>query len=128
MDAFQIPRKHHKGCAFPPFNLIGRVFRKVQMDQTQILLITTSARVSLCIYVFFKYAILIPKVDDFFNGPKDKKTPINGEGKIKTSGLGNFREELLAECISKNTADLIIGGTRGGLVTHYELAQRKRDI
>ena len=58
----------------------------------------------------------------FFNGHKDGKTSINGERKIKTSGLRNFMEELIAEYISKNTAHLIIGGRGGGLVIHYKLA------
>ena len=39
-DAFQISWKYLKGYAFPPFSLIGRVLRKVQTDQAQLLLVT----------------------------------------------------------------------------------------
>lgn len=56
-----------------------------------------------------------------------EKHPLMEKKKIKTSGLRNFREELLAEWISKNTTDLFIGGRRGSLVTYYGLAYRKRD-
>lgn len=63
----------------------------------------------------------MPKVG-FFNGHKDGKTSIDGERKIKTSAMGNFMEELIAEFISKNTAHIIIGGRGGGLVTHYKLS------
>ena len=57
----------------------------------------------------------------FFNGLKDGKTFINKEKKIKSSGLDNFREKLLAGGISKNVAELITIAKRQGSITLYEL-------
>ena len=59
-------------------------------------------------------SILVPQVDDFSMGSKMEK-------KIKTSGLDNFREKLLAGGISKNVAELITIAKRQGSITLYEL-------
>ena len=67
-DAFQMPWKHQEGRTFPPFSLIGRVKWKVQMDQTQILLRTTSWQsqslhlYSRLLHISIKNLILMPKV------------------------------------------------------------------
>ena len=53
-----------------------------------------------------------------FHRPKDRIAVINGAGKIKTSGLGNFKKMLFAEGISKNAADFTTGARRQGSITH----------
>lgn len=60
-----------------------------------------------------------------FNGSKDGKATITRERKIKSSGLGHFREKLYSEGISKNAADLITGARSQGSITHYKSTWRK---
>ena len=47
-----------------------------------------------------------------FNCLKDGKVFISREGEIQTSGMGNFREMLFAEGLSKDTVDLIASESR----------------
>ena len=61
------------------------------------------------------------------NGPKVGEEFTHRDREIKTSALGNFRQKLFAEGISKNATDLITGAKRQGSTSHYESAWRKWD-
>ena len=58
-----------------------------------------------------KNPILIPQVEDLLIVPK-MEVFISREGEIQTSGMGNFREMLFAEGLSKETVDLITSESR----------------
>ena len=58
------------------------------------------------------------KIRGPFHRPKDRIAVINGAGKIKTSGSGNFKKMLLAEGISKSEADFTTGARRQSSITH----------
>ena len=103
-EAFQRSWKYQKGYAFPPFSLIGRVLRKVQMLQAQILLETSTWQSQSwyprLLQISVEKPILIPQVEDIYMGPNLEKHPSIEKGKL-TSDLDNFKEKLFAEGISK---------------------------
>ena len=67
-----------KGYAFPPSSLIGRVLKKVQRNQTQVLLVIpgNSSDVS-------RKTDFDPTSTGSFNGLKNGKAPINRKAEIK---------------------------------------------
>ena len=79
-DAFQISWKHLNAYAFPPFVLIPRVLRKVQVEQASMLIITpawqTQAWYPQMLQLCVQNPILIPKRRDLLLSPDQEVHPL----------------------------------------------------
>ena len=76
-DALHQDWKNQFCYAFPPFSLIGRVLRKVQKDQTKLIIVTPAWQSQSWYPTLLKMAIADP-----FLLPKHQKILLNPEGKI----------------------------------------------
>ena len=74
-DAFSVNRKHLKGYAFPPFNLIARVLDKVMMDKTDLVLVAPICQAQpwrpLLLGMLVQQPVLLPSSSTLLIDPTD---------------------------------------------------------
>ena len=72
-DPFQISWTNKKGYAFPQFCLIGRVLKKIQLDQATLIVVTTGWQTQswypLLLQMSIKNPLLLPSIPDLLIGP-----------------------------------------------------------
>ena len=96
-DALHQDWKNQFCYAFPPFSLIGRVLRKVQKDQTKLIIVTPAWQSQSWYPTLLKMAIADP-----FLLPKHQKILLNPEGKIHPL-VQNSTLRLVAWLVSGKT-------------------------
>ena len=79
-DAFQTRWTHMKGYAFPPFSMIGRVLKKAQVDQANLMLITpawqTQPWFPTALQMSIQNPIMLPQVPDLLRDPQGRHHPL----------------------------------------------------
>ena len=79
-DAFQTKWTHLKGYAFPPFSLMGRVLRKVELDQATIVVVAPVWQgqpwFPKLLQLAVRNPILLPFRKDLLKNPKGEDHPL----------------------------------------------------
>ena len=100
-DAFQITWSNLKGYSFPPFSMICRCLAKTRKDQATVVVVTptwlTHAWYPVLLEMSCRQPVLLPPAT----------TPPCSSGTSATSGLAGFRQSILAQRVSEQTAKLL---------------------
>ena len=127
-DAFHTSWAHKFVYAFSPFTFIGRVLRKENQDQCNahndpsIASPTIVSRASKNVY---KTPTTSTSTQRSTERSCRKVEPIRNAEFVASSGLGNLRQNLLAEGISERVSNLITNNRRTSLIKHYKSAWMK---
>ena len=79
-DAFQFSWSHLQAYAFPPFSLIGRVLKKVQADNANLIIITpawqTQSWYPTLLQMSVQHPLLLPSTSDLLLNPNNEYHPL----------------------------------------------------
>ena len=130
-DAFQTRWTHMKGYAFPPFSMIGRVLKKAQVDQANLMLTPPAWQTqpwlphsSSDVYSESNY---VTSGSRFAKRSPREASSFSNQSHTTLSGMDNFRKRLATEGISEKVASLISDSRRSGTKSDYESSWRKWD-
>ena len=127
-DAFQQDWKYQFLYAFPPFSMIGRVLRKVQKDQTNMIIVTpawqSQSWYPILLKMTIKNPILIPNHPKVLLSPEGKTHSLIQNLSLRLVAL-LVSGSLSSKGISKRAIDLISNARRTGSQSNFESAWRK---
>ena len=128
-DALHQDWKNQLCYAFPPLSLIDRVLRKVQKDQSKLIIATARLAEPILVPNFVENGICRPipftqTSKDSFE-PRRQNPSFSSELNFEVSGMAGVRKNLPSEGISERAIDLISNSRGQGSQSNYESAWRK---
>ena len=110
-DAFQQDWKYQFLYAFPPFSMIGRVLRKVQKDQTNMIIVTpawqSQSWYPILLKKDYQKSNSLTKSSKRFTQSRREDSSSNSKLVTETGGMASIRQSLSSKGISERAIDLI---------------------
>ncbi|XP_070564060.1 uncharacterized protein [Ptychodera flava] len=128
-DALQISWGHMKGYAFPPFTLIARCLSKIRKEREHNRHDNPNMAHSTLVPLDHGNVNRLPHSPTNIQGTPHLTTPTSpsspGNRLLTVSGLEGFRKSLVADGVSKETAELMSHAWRDGTASSYNSSWRK---
>ena len=121
-NALQISWSELKGCAFPPFALIGRCLMKVRTERCTVLLIAPCWRTQtwypVLLELLVDYPIFLPE-------PERPSQPATSAEGSSACCLESIRQQHTSVGVLKQAAELLAAGWSKGTNTAYQSGWRR---